>query len=1698
MAEENKGGGFNPYNKNPVIVSKGISTDTNEEFQPDGTYRFALNAVLSSSLGEKGALINEEGNNTCIDLEDFSAHVIGNCLLNDGRVVLFISYDAYNTYPAHGAIAFQNEDCTLNYIIRSECLDFRKTDVINCEYKIQSGCDIILYFTDKRSKYKYINISSLQQYVLAGRTLSNANQDISGAFGWDCSLFNFNPDYTIPTIQLEKVDFGGKLRIGAYFIALRYLDESLNATNWTPSTNPIYITYPSSEDNPLNITGGILNPGNLEDGFYYTSKSIKLSIKNLDTRYKYFQLAVLQYTQQTDTNNETYVSKQYNISSSTSNITITELSAFNGFTLVSSTLINVAQEYIDIVRAHTQVDRRLIVGNLSNIVSDWSVFQKAANDIKALYYTYEGTANENTENCNTLVINQFEASGSEGAEFNRPEFLFDNKTYMRDEIYAFAVVFVFKNGKESPAFHIPGRPAISTSNTTTVDGKYSVTSYNSGFETFTNSVGRARWYLDINDEWGTGSSLNTYFDNFNAPFDGSWDREIYSYDDDKYKPYVESGSFNGFDSATDSTVVLGATMANTIIDKSQNILDNSFCSSSTNVERWEFVNTAIKFNTQNVADGFDPTFIQFNALQDLTPDVLYSAGLCGYYEADSTYPDVKDCDGLPIFPYSIVDDEVVMHRIRHHRMPDARHELLYEGLGNDESNTLMSLKPLGMFFYNISIPVGYEDELQGFYIVRSDRRGNKTVVDKGWLNVCDVTFGLQVNVAETSYATVVLNGEPLEGTAFNPPFVVQQNPIWMTPTDKYGSWEPSLTVGNSSEMNGRKQMHTSGANYVEFFSPKTSYNEPVNLQASYYKLENTIITTPIKELFVKWDNLGVSKIDKDWTSLGLGTCEVPNAWEGPFYWRVYGFVETYTMKLPRMITYRDSKDFYLLHNLPILYSEYTLYNQDNFAANSFTLNNENHRQTIMLSKLYRDYLSVSASEPHELNIASIFKPLAYFFGDENTSPGVGELSDILNPFSDTNTPTIRRTYDVNRLAFNHNDGAYDTDVNAFNQDAAVHTYYAAIKSKIKPYQKLEDIIYIKASNQIQSFPDVGLASTFNNNGDCFISKQRLFKSFQRGTTENVEDNGNDNGKLAGTVMMGYVESEINSHFRHKFNDDTYYANPFDNWFDCLQKAVEDVHQSETTLVDFIEHLYRYNLDYSADNRNRVYFPLPDIFDYCSECSEKFPHTIRYSEPSISTQVFDNYKIFQANSVQEVPTDTGEITNMFVKEQNLFIHTVSNLYRLNLAPQSLETSNDQIQVGSGTLANAVPQRLYDNANGYGRGGTEFEHSGVFCNDEYIWVDNKSKRIYSLSKGLEDISMRGLNMWFRNNLNLKMREQWKSITREDYPYLNTSDRKSVGFIAGFDPYFDRYILHKKDYELSSVIMENIKSIPIGDYTIGDYYYDNDTIYIATEIDELEEINYEDNEEVKNKSFTISYSLVDKVWTSFHSYRPNHIWNNNYTFFTSINNTAKSDYIWQHNVRNFQNYYGVKFDFIYDYVTKGDDPVVTRAFDSVEVMGNVYNYNTTTEQWREVFFDSFDKIHVYNNTQSSGLFNLVVKNEIPYYDIYNNHLTTRTLSIKRYRDIWRIHNLRDYSSNILGGTETINTNNWVLPEYSSVFRTNENMGYIDWAMNPSYISENKSVYEIQRFRDKFLNVRLFYNPTEDYKIVINTMANLKRVLI
>lgn len=71
---------------------------------------------------------------------------------------------------------------------------------------------------------------------------------------------------------------------------------------------------------------------------------------------------------------------------------------------------------------------------------------------------------------------------------------------------------------------------------------------------------------------------------------------------------------------------------------------------------------------------------------------------------------------------------------------------------------------------------------------------------------------------------------------------------------------------------------------------------------------------------------------------------------------------------------------------------------------------------------------------------------------------------------------------------------------------------------------------------------------------------------------------------------------------------------------------------------------------------------------------------------------------------------------------------------------------------------------------------------------------------------------------------------------------------------------------------------------------------------------------------------------------------------------------------------------------------------------------------------------------------------------------------------------------------------TNSILEPTYTNYFM--QGMGYIDYVVNPNYIDLSKNVYDLERFTDKYLNIRLFYKPIEDYKLVVNLLSTTKRI--
>lgn len=87
----------------------------------------------------------------------------------------------------------------------------------------------------------------------------------------------------------------------------------------------------------------------------------------------------------------------------------------------------------------------------------------------------------------------------------------------------------------------------------------------------------------------------------------------------------------------------------------------------------------------------------------------------GYYQTNTNYPDITDCEGNNIY------GNLAGTPIRHHRMPSRRTVSLENGSNVQSINITLD---------NVTIPAGYDD-YELFYVPRTD--SNSTVLDSGYL-----------------------------------------------------------------------------------------------------------------------------------------------------------------------------------------------------------------------------------------------------------------------------------------------------------------------------------------------------------------------------------------------------------------------------------------------------------------------------------------------------------------------------------------------------------------------------------------------------------------------------------------------------------------------------------------------------------------------------------------------------------------------------------------------------------------------------------------------------------------------------------------------------------------------------------------------------------------------------------------------------
>jgi hypothetical protein len=406
MAEEQRSNIKQEYNN----ATSGLNMDQTPNQIPKGKLTYALNAAVENFDSNSVNYQNEPGNELCLTFPSGYVLIGTHFIQERNKHIFFIT----NPDTKDSQIGYmENNDCVYRVLVNAPCLNF------DINYPIQktahkiTNCTTEIYWTDGYNSRRYLDIDNIPKVLKSGTPLCNPKytDDL------DCNQLKLQPNFKIPQLSVIDVVNTGNLITGTYQFAIQYSD---------PEGNP-YTSY-YSVTNPTPIADKFITSVNFN---YPVGKSIILNIKNLEDTglYQYFNLAVIK-TENAITSVE--LVGTYYIDSLEKQITYTGQN-------VSQIRLSVNDiferfPYYDIAQDVTNVQDVLVWDNLTSI--DRINYQSIANNITLQWETWKIPANEN-------YSDELNATNLRG--------------YLRDEVYAFEIVFLLKNGKQTDGFHIPGR-----------------------------------------------------------------------------------------------------------------------------------------------------------------------------------------------------------------------------------------------------------------------------------------------------------------------------------------------------------------------------------------------------------------------------------------------------------------------------------------------------------------------------------------------------------------------------------------------------------------------------------------------------------------------------------------------------------------------------------------------------------------------------------------------------------------------------------------------------------------------------------------------------------------------------------------------------------------------------------------------------------------------------------------------------------------------------------------------------------------------------------------------------------------------------------------------------------------------------------------------------------------------------------------
>ena len=394
---------------------KGLYTDSSPVDQPKGTYTMAWNAINETTEGDNNFISNEQSNELCGQLPE-GYRPIGDVYIGDNRTFVF------STNGTNSEMGIIDEKCTYTSIVNNTCLGFSIEHQIDAIFRVRKGCERTVYFTDGINSVRYFNIDKPEDFK------DELDQ-------WDCNLFKLFLDFKPPCFSNFEVNELGFLESGTYAFALQYLDNDNNPTKWSYISQPVPIFKSQLNLGYYSILGSSNLESDSQGGTGATNKGIEVTLTNLDQKYLFYRFAVIHYTNFSGLPTIAYQSA----------VRSTELNNFfyggatDEFTQIDVAEITISEDFIETAEHIEQLENRLLLANTKGKQVNFCSFQASASQITSKY-----------------VVKPTSAEDIVSGNGKDPNTYWETRGYMGDEVYAFGIVYVFEDGYESPAYHIPG------------------------------------------------------------------------------------------------------------------------------------------------------------------------------------------------------------------------------------------------------------------------------------------------------------------------------------------------------------------------------------------------------------------------------------------------------------------------------------------------------------------------------------------------------------------------------------------------------------------------------------------------------------------------------------------------------------------------------------------------------------------------------------------------------------------------------------------------------------------------------------------------------------------------------------------------------------------------------------------------------------------------------------------------------------------------------------------------------------------------------------------------------------------------------------------------------------------------------------------------------------------------------------------